>query len=194
MKTHVQYYYTKCLYFNSWDIYSLIPNKKKALNGLCWHAWANTSPELTALTTATFPLRRICQAELIRDARSFPNPVREVISNFLVDRCSTRGVQIHQHGRVAIPPWPGDISVRTLRYGRIVCTTLCIDDGYYRGVIDDEIAPNLLECMDQTGSGRSRPNREVCGQICPMVPRGHRVLIFPALRGIFSSKSIRKPV
>ena len=57
----------------------------------------------------------------------------------------------------------------------------------------DEVAPDLLEGVDEIGRGCGRVDGEICGQIGAVIRRGDGVLVFPALFA-GARESFREPV
>lgn len=141
---------------------------------------AHESPEATTSSTSTFPAPIVTQVECVDDTRANSDIVAQLISNFDQSSLASSGVEVHELGVQDGVVGPSELvsidgSSSILIASGSIC---CRDDG---AVVDDEVAPDLLEGISEVIVGDGSSNGEVGRKISAVVRGCDRVLILPCL-------------
>lgn len=113
------------------------------------HARRDVSPKATSRAPAALPCIRIDQPKVISDARIQTKVVRKIRRHWNALDDSARCVEVHLKIRISRVCRPEQVIAGILRYGCVRGVPAGFDDGNDRTVMHDEIAPYLLESVDE---------------------------------------------
>ena len=139
------------------------------------------SPKPTPRTPAPLPRVRIHQPEIVRDPRSLAQIIRIIRRHRYALYCPARRVQIHLDIRPTVVRRPLQVVAGASRHRRIRGVPGGFEDRDDGAVVHDEIAPDLLESVDEVRRRCRCVNGEICGEIGTVVPWRHGILVLPAL-------------
>lgn len=142
-------------------------------------AGRDVPPKLTPRAPPAFPGVSIDQSKIVGDARVQTEVVRIARRDGDVLDRAARGVEVHLDmvgpGRVR---GPEQVGADPSGHGGVAAG---VDDGDDGAAARDEVAPYLLEGVDEVGRRCGGVDGKVGGQVGAVVGGGDGVLVFPAL-------------
>lgn len=139
-------------------------------------------PEATTGSTSTLPGPIVTQVECVDDAGANANVVAQLVGNFDQSSLASSGVEVHELGVQDGVVGPSElVSVDGSSSILIASGSICCGDD--RAVVDDKVAPDLLEGISEVIVGDSSTDGEIGRKISAVVRRCDRVLILPCLSG-----------
>ena len=146
-----------------------------------WYPRRDVSPKIAAGAPTTLPGVRVDQSKVIRDARVQTQVVGIVRCHRNDLDGAPRRIEIHLDVRRVGVRGPLQVVARASRDGCVCGVAAGFDEWDDGAVVHDEVAPYLLERVDEIRGRGRRVDGEIGGQIGAVIRRGDGILVLPAL-------------